>query len=343
MEAFESRYPQFDLEVFLKEKDLEWKTYSAADHTEIAINCPSCEEYGEPTPDTGHRLWLNLATGFFTCYRCSYCGSIPRLIQKLSNVSFTEALRILRGHKLDPMDHLNLKLHDDGSFVVDEGELELPELELPYGYEPVDGPVDYLEERGIPWKYAARNDWGTSDIGYVQNRLIVPYFMNTRLVFWQGRWMGDVKRSSAIQKVINPKGVSARGILFNYDIAKQYEEIIICEGFIDAVKVGPDAVASNGKRIHPAQVEALQKTKAKRVVLMWDEDAWTDEKWRRGKRKPSSIESAVTLLQTCFEVKAVRMPDERDPGDYRFQSKAIRKLIKKAKTPRLKSVDSVST
>jgi hypothetical protein len=337
------RYPQFDFEKFFVEYAGDYRVFDSHDHSEVAINCPCCEERGEPTPDKNKKLWINLEKGTFYCYRCQWAGQILRLVQQLTNCTFTNAIKLLRGSALNPFEHLDLKLVNETFEPDREKDDLLKDLELPYGYSPIEGPQEYLKKRGVPWEYASRNEWGISDAGYTKDRIIVPTFMEQRLVFWQARatWDGSGKE---FKKVLNPSGVSARCILYNYDTAKEFETIVLTEGFMDAVKVGPDAVATNGKRLHPQQVEFLKKTKAKEIVIMWDADAWTDHS-RRGKRfKPCSIQRATELLRAySFEVRAVKMPVGRDPGSFKYRSKTLRRLIEKAKVPIFGASKSVPT
>ncbi len=333
------RFPHFELDSFLKDHDIRWNKHDADDHTEYALNCPCCHLRGEPTPDTNKKLWLNLTKATFFCYRCDWTGSIIKLVQEFNKCNFMSALKILRGKPLDPLQHLNLSLNtDEPDFRDEDVEEKLRVVSLPYGFIPIDSPHPYLEERGIPWEYAARNDWGYSDAGYTNHRIIVPTFMEGDLVFWQARatWKEEDHHlynddpDVEYKKVLNPKGASNRSILYNYDIAKEFETVILLEGFIDAAKVGEDAMATNGKRLHPQQVEMLQKTKAKTIILMWDLDSWNDVKKAR-KDKRSSIKKAADLLKSAgFKVMAVKMPDDRDAGSYKYKSKILRDLIAKA-------------
>jgi hypothetical protein len=227
---------------------------------------------------------------------------VLRLVQTLSQVTFTQAIKVVRGKALNPLEHLELRLYDpDLKIKMHDEDLTLREIELPYGYQPID----------------------------TKDRIIVPTFMEGRLVFWQARASWDVEKDE--KKVLNPTGVSARHVLFNFDIAKNYEQIVIVEGFIDAVKVGPNAVATNGKKLHTQQLLWLEKTQAKEIVLLWDNDAWTDGRTVKGQKKPSSIESAVSLLQTSFKVRVAKLPEGRDPGSFLYRSPKLNKLVSEAK------------
>jgi len=332
----DARYPGFDFASYLEEKDLEFRKMDSGDHVEWAINCPSCVDHGEPTPDMAKKLWVNLEIGKFHCYRCKWSGPLTRLVEKLSNVQFPEALKILRGEALDPMEHLNLKLYEE-TYDFSEDEEELHEIEMPYGYEPIEGPHPYLKQRDIPWRYARDHEWGISKAGFTKDRLIVPTFMEGRLVYWQARATWETTKKE--RKVLNPKGVSARGVLFNYDIAKKHDVVVLTEGFIDAVKVGEHAMATNGKKLHAEQLEWLKETRAKKIILAYDNDAWTDAKRRKGTDELAdgascSIKKAVDLLRVYFRVKVARFPDGRDAGSYPYQSDDLRRILKAAKTPR---------
>ena len=320
-----SSYPHFDIEAFFIQRGIDWNTHSSGDHTERATNCPSCHLRGEPTPDIHKKLWINVEKGTFYCYRCNWSGSLIKLIQKVMNTSYLNVIKTLKGTPLDILDHMDLKLNLERREPDLTTDAILRDVELPYGYEPIDSPHPYLEKRGIPWKYAQKYDWGVSVSGYTKDRIIVPTFMDGRIVFWQARWTG--KDDKDIKKVLNPKGVSARGVLYNFDVATKYKTVIIVEGFIDAVKTGSDAVATNGKRIHPEQLEFLKDAGVESLVLMWDRDAFSDGK----EKKLSSVDTALSLIRAYgFGVKVVRLPDERDPGSYPYRSEELRRFIDEA-------------
>ena len=339
-DASDHRFPNFDLETFLNSKKMEFKVHDSDSHKEVAINCPECMNRGEPRLDTKYRLWINSQTGLFFCYNCDWTGPLPRFVQTIEKVNYDQAIRILRGDLLDPFEHLHITL-DSGlpGWFEEVGELaksELKEVEFPFGYAQINGPHPYLEKRGIPWQHAESNDWGISQVGYCKNRLVVPTFMNNKMVFWQARAMWDGKEKD-FKKVLNPKGVSAKSVLYNYDHAKQFKQVILVEGFVDAVKVGENAMATNGKNLHSQQVEWLRKSEAEEVVIMWDADAWSDQKYHRsgklkGKLKhESSILQAADMLKVYFDVRLARLPKGIDPGKIPLHHPIFKKIIQKAK------------
>lgn len=322
------KYPNFSLREYFEGLGIQFRVHESGGHTEYAINCTECTNRGEPRPDVKFRLWINSSTGIFHCYNCDWAGDLLHFIQKLSKMNLMDAIKILKGKFLDDMEHLNLRLIDNSEDADGLYDTEIPPIQFPFGYEPLRVQHPYLEHRGIPFEYAQANDWGFSDLGYCRERIIVPTYMQDRLVFWQARTAFDGNGDEKIKKVLNPKGVSSKPILYQYDSAKDFKEVILVEGFMDAAKMGPDSMATNGKRLHPEQVEWMVEAGIESVVLIWDDDAW-----RLGRQgKPSAVAKAVDLLKTVFKVKTVRMPKDRDPGSYSYLSTELREMILKAQT-----------
>jgi len=327
-----SKFPNFDLGHYLKENGVYYLKHDSDDHVEYAMNCPMCRLRGEKRSDTKRRLWVNPRVGMFTCYNCDWSGPLERLVQIFSKCDVERAIRILEGRKPGSLEMLNFPLHHPEYDNDDEAET-LREVEFPHGFRLFSDSEDtdtifhrYLEGRDIPLEYAIENGWGFSEVGYTQHRIIVPTYMEERLVFWQARDvlgnLHDHYGTNLYKKVLNPKGVSARSVLYNYDTAKNHGEIILCEGFVDVCKAGANAVATNGKKLHSAQVEWLTKTKARNIVILWDEDAYSDEKRyvkgrNKGKiKKPCSVDAAISMLKSFFDVRCIKLPDGRDAGSY---------------------------
>lgn len=318
-------YPNFDMREYLRESRVPFVAHDSNGHEEYALNCPSCVENGEPRADTKQRLWINTESGKFYCYNCAWSGQLTKFVQRISNTSLIGALRVLKG-KNTSMEILNYRLSNDSDFSyqdIESDELKLVETQFPHGYESfaenkkkVTVFHKYLAKRGVSLNYAAKMEWGYCKVGYAKGRIIVPTYMNEHLVLWQAR---DVLEEShpnfgtkEYKKVLNPKGVSKSKVLYNFDQAKNHSEIIICEGFFDAVKAGENAVAINGKTLHSSQVEALAATKARSIILLLDPDAFKDG--RGG--KVSSVEKARSMLAALYDIRIVRLPDGRDAGSY---------------------------
>lgn len=323
-------FPNFDLKGYLTGLGFDVREHDSDGHREYAVCCPCCVERGEARADVKYRLWINAETGEFHCYNCEWGAiSLLYLVRRLSQVDLAGAVRLLMGRRLDPLEHLSLSLTQPVVEPDEEQDRELREVVLPHGYTPLMAEHPYLVKRGIPLEYAVTHDWGYSDVGFTRGRIIVPTFMERRLVFWQARATWELGFDE--KKVLNPSGVSAKGVLYQYDSAKEYEEIVVVEGFMDAAKVGPQAVATNGKRLHERQVEWLTRTRAKRITLLYDRDAWFDGRRRGGEVVKPSILRAADLLKGRFEVRLAVLPDDRDPGSYPVGSADLAEIIRWAR------------
>lgn len=338
------KFPNFDIDKFLEEQKLDPKFECRSDkgNIEYSINClnPECNE---GRPDQEHKLWINDQTGGWCCYRCGMGGGPITLVMKVLRAGFRDATKILKGSvDASSLTLMNYTLHDN-YLDIDlgfEDEVMEREVELPYGYEPVEGPHPYLKGRGVPWQLAKSLGWGFCDSGTMKNRLIVPIFQQDRVVFWQARDILDTDHpdwgdKKEYRKVRNPLGVSARRVLYNYDIAKKYKSVILTEGFMDCVKAGPNAMATNGKKLHARQIELLMDAGVEEVTLLWDRDAFTDGKKKDGKwTKPPSAIRYGRMLKDFFVTKFAILPNDKDPGSYKLRSKELKTIIENAKEMR---------
>jgi len=235
------------------------------------------------------------------------------------------ALRILGGSAPNALEHLAYKLFDE-EFEEDEEEAVYKEVDLPFGFTPFDRTrnlfSEYLKSRGIPLSYAIEHGWGYTERGFYKNRIIVPSYVNDVIIHWQARDVLEDHHpdwgTEEYRKVRNPRGLSANKVLYNYDGAKECETVALCEGFVDACKIGEFAMATNGKFLHDAQIDLLMKTNAKTIVMCWDWDAYHDEAMKHGKLKPSSAKRAEKKLAAYFEVKHFAFPEDRDAGSYKY-------------------------
>ena len=95
----------------------------------------------------------------------------------------------------------------------------------------------------------------------------MPIIMYNKWVGYQGR---DITNTS-ITKVVGNRGFPRAQCLFNYDLAKTYSEVVVVEGAFGAMHVGPNAVATCGKKISKKQIQLLEEWD--RIVLLLDANA----------------------------------------------------------------------
>lgn len=205
----------------------------------------------------------------------------------------------------------------------------LPVIGYPHGFERVDiySPVhapaaDYLlRERGMRPEDIAAWGIGYARVGRLARYVIFPCFMDGGLVYWQGRATWDPPRgltkdqrkawikATRYRKTLNPwsedpHATTAEQVLFNYDRARAEPHVVVVEGPIDAVKVGPHAVALLGKVASETKVERLLRMNASRYTVYLDPGA---------EERAKALELAAQL-QEWAPTYIATPPAGTDPG-----------------------------
>jgi len=95
-----------------------------------------------------------------------------------------------------------------------------------------------------------------------RGRLIIPFYRNNTLVWYQGR---DLRPSSRL-RYLNPSVVS-QCILSDYEVLRTNldKPLYVCEGFFDAFVI--DGVAIFGNKIKPGQLKLIDRSPRKKVYI----------------------------------------------------------------------------
>lgn len=105
-----------------------------------------------------------------------------------------------------------------------------------------------------------------TDRRFLAERVFIPVFADTKLVYWQAR---DVYGMDDTPPYYICKGGTKS--LFNFDLASKANFMVICEGVFDAITIGTNAVAVFGKSLTPRQIDQLSKFR-KPVIVALDPD-----------------------------------------------------------------------
>ena len=130
-------------------------------------------------------------------------------------------------------------------------------------------------------------------------------------------WEPPEALPKGFRKTLNPArerfGVLYYGsgdVVLNLEQAARYERVVITEGPTSAIRVGPEAVATFGKQLQPAQIARFVRAGVRAVDFMWDgpsekepEGAWVQ------------MIAAAGQLAPFMDVRLVFLPSG-DPGDY---------------------------
>lgn len=237
------------------------------------VNCPFCG-------DTKQRLWVNHRFAEFrwlaVCYNETRCmdGAFGKESRKeLYNIVFGGSspviLPVTQGAVVDPAKKLEAieipgevkffnELPDDHRSVLylRHRKYDPEELDRYYG-------ISYCESVYDSKYYP------------LTGRIFIPLIMNSKLVGWQGRFIGDPDwKATRIQKYFNMRGMSKKDMLYNYDLARKQDMAVIVEGAADVWRIGPKAVALLGSDMADPQKFLIRDGFAgKPVAVFLDSDA----------------------------------------------------------------------
>lgn len=204
----------------------------------------------------------------------------------------------------------------------------LAQIKWPEGAEILTAPCapharawDYLTRRSIDVHMVREFGLAYGRSGRVRERIVFPCRMDGTLVYWQARatWdppphlegaeLREWKEKTGYIKSINPivNGAldpQAHEVLFNYERASVEPHVVICEGPVDAIKVGVHAIALLGKVAGPVKLERLKRSRAKRFTIYLD----------NGTEERASAINIAKELSAMAEVRICTPPPGYDAG-----------------------------
>lgn len=238
----------------------------------------------------------------WVCWGCMKSGDTIALVQLLENVSEMDAI----GYVVDGYVGGDAPTELSRRAVIAKPApvllTHLPRIPYPEAFERLDWNMTshlhawryLLQERELSTDSIWQFNLGYCRRGRHKGYVIFPVLMDGTLVYWQGRATWDPPRHFTREqrkqwektthycKTLNPfarEGFATSGdVLFNYDTARTAEHVVIVEGPIDAMKIGPHAVALLGKAINPVKVERLLRMHARRYTIYLDRGAEETEK-----------------------------------------------------------------
>ena len=312
----------FDLEAYLQRFDP-----VSAQPGEVVITCPVCGK---------DKLVVNLDKRAWHCWVCedyrmslygrrkavAGAGGLLDLIQLLEGCSREQALGIVADQSRHlPVDirSVDTELQIDHDVVVQEA----PTIDPPVGWRPIDhatySMLPYVQHRGITLEDVVAFGLGYCESGLYSGRLVFPVWEGGRSVYFQARAMWE-SADPRFRKTLNPANqsnvASASEVLMNLDVARRYRRVALVEGPVDCVHVGPEAVATFGKKISMTQILKLRRAGVRAIDLMWDgpSDREPMGAW------PEMMRTAA-FLSGVFDVRLVFVP-RGDPGLYSRQDNA---------------------
>lgn len=249
---------------------------------EWLLNCWRC--------DGQQKLYFNVKKNIGFCQKCSKPMGLQELLQEagislnLSKQAIAEFIKEARDNEVQDVgvrDYVAAKLFSKNSaFLTVEG--EAPAAAMPQHYFTLeegqslpDGrkALQYLLNRGFQKSVLFDLQFGFCVDGKYGGRIIVPFWENNKIVYWQARDFTNTQKP----KILNPYSEHCKlgksDVLFNYDKLKRLEVVVICESWGSALAVGTHATGINGKHLSSVQLRKLLQLPASLFIVLLDAGA----------------------------------------------------------------------
>ena len=93
---------------------------------------------------------------------------------------------------------------------------------------------------------------------HLRNRFVIPYVFNGKTVGWQARYCDELDwKASRIPKYYTATGFSKSAFIYNFDTARKFPFVIICEGMTDVWSAGPYSISLLGCTASQQQLTLL--------------------------------------------------------------------------------------
>lgn len=211
----------------------------------------------------------------YNCFNCGAAQSYKKGSTFLSK-EFREILNafLIPDNDIDLVLGKNFFNKDTIVLAKKKAESKIADIELPpncYAVPDVD-PDDvwtivakeYLEERGLTLE---DHKWYLSTNLDYRDRLIIPYYKDGKVIYWQARSFDD----NAKKRYINPN-VPIEPILFGYEELEKSttQPLFIMEGVFDAISVG--GVSMLGSKLYKQRIDAFTRSRRRKIFVIDKKD-----------------------------------------------------------------------
>lgn len=243
---------------------------------EMNYNCPFCIE-NRGDPDTKGHLFVNDRFGVYHCYRCGASGVVKSSDNKgYSNYELEDNERLLES--------LNRIVNSDDNDPID---MVIPRKKA---YEDTYARA-YMNSRGFTDEMMDKYDMRVGNVfsnllGYV----IIPNIVKE--VVMTDMYCARSFTGSSRKYMNPPSSQSGKSVYNLHRIKPECDRLIVCEGALNAIAAGDNAVALYGKECSEVKLTKIIKLRPKEIVVNLDLDAKNkayDLAKRIHKRDPSIL------------------------------------------------------
>lgn len=239
------------------------------------VKCAKCHDYKERG---GFKL-ENGSVGYF-CFNCSTKARYDpedkkRVSRELRDVLVAFGVPSDEITRAEGAAHLRSSDEPPKELKLQKKILELPsqDLKLPpktYSVTSDDSPWCEVAREYLNGRKLTHSGFFYSDDPAWFCRLIIPYYFQGRLIYYQGRAMDEL----IVPRYKNPT-VERENIFFNMDEVYRYttEPLYVTEGPLDALSLGSTAVATLGSVLGDFRIRELQRaSKHRKIIFVIDKN-----------------------------------------------------------------------
>lgn len=247
------------------------------------------------------KLYFNVAKVKGFCVKCWEPRSLEDIAQQ-SGIGRHQVHQYVADAKLADMRATGLKEHMLQGLMGTNRVLskELPEIQFPDEYrtlrdgqESINGKqaIHYMVARGFNLKLLFAMGFGYCATGFYRQRVIIPFYEDGRLVYWQARTYNKSKQYD--KKILNPSTrlvtTGKTQVLFNLEAVYRHPVVVVTESWGSSLAVGTQSIAINGFHMSERQLELIKESPVETVILLLDPGqevvAWDTAKrlsvWKR--------------------------------------------------------------
>ncbi len=277
----------FDLIRYLQDKGIEYQT-EGKNVTEgwVEVNCPFCS-------DPSYHLGISPSKKL-SCWICGTKGAVTKYIQEIEKCSHGFAQKIIEKYQDRELSHQNIKEREPASFV-----------KLPKSAKPLQKiHQEYLIKRNFDPDFLEKKYdlLGCGELGDFKFRIIIPVFLNNKLITYVGRDVTETQKIKYKNLSIEKSILPTKSVVYNLDSVR--DKVIIVEGVTDVWRLGDGAVATFGTEYTKKQLTLFAGIK--RAFVFFDNDALD---------KADRLAYDLTTLIKSVEVVRFDTTDKMDPAD----------------------------
>ena len=259
------------------------------------VQCPYCDDESNHCGIRNSDLKVN-------CWKCGR-HNILNLVVTITGIPYSEA-KNLKLYLSRAGDGINPPSHDDPKAVLANYVCLPPEstMHFPKSHR------RYLKERGfsstrIIRKYKLR---AVHTIGEYKFRIIIPIYMDNKLVSFTSRDITDQQEPKYLHSRIKQSIIDPKNAIYNYDSVTPGTDAFLMEGPIDTWKMGDGALGSFGVQLTDRQLIYLKRKKIRKMFLFLDGD-------KEGRKAAKRLSFVLAPLVQVLEILTI--DKDQDPGN----------------------------